>query len=417
MFKNTHPPIAFFSAILFVLEIAPRHSVCEENSSEASFTEKRRQLVERVIKPGGIRSEAVVKSISETRRHLFVPENVRDQAYLDRSLPIGELQTISSPFIVALMTEILEPRATDRVLEIGTGSGYQAAVLSPLVESVYTIEIVAELQTRTTALLKKLGYGNISTKTGDGYLGWSEHAPFDKIIVTCSPDKIPQPLIDQLKDGGLMVIPVGERYQQMLRRFRKTDGKMVSEYQRPTLFVPMTGTAESQRKVLPDGSNPKLLNGDFEEEASEKFIPQWYYEFGAELTNDASAPKGKQVVQFHSEKAGSPSMLLQAVPLDGRAIGKVELSGHVLTTGVKFNTKFEEQPFIVLQFFDENRNWLSYEWLGPFIGSNPWKHVKREILVPAQAREGIVMIGLFGAVGTARFDGIDIQVVDRRPIP
>ncbi len=373
MFKTENHLARFIAAILFVIAVAPRDTYSQEDSREASYTEKRLQLVERVIKPGGIRSEAVIKSISETLRHLFVPENVRDQAYLDRSLPIGELQTISSPFIVALMTEILEPKATDRVLEIGTGSGYQAAVLSPLVESVYTIEIVAELQTRTTALLKRLGYKNIYTKTGDGYLGWSEQAPFDKIIVTCSPDKIPQPLIDQLKEGGLMVIPVGERYQQMLRRFRKTDGKMVSDYQRPTLFVPMTGTAESQRKILPNGSNPTLLNSDFEEAASEKFIPQWYYEFGAELTKDTSAPKGKQVVQFRSDKAGAPSMLLQAIPLDGRVVAKVELSGHVSTTGVKVNAKFEEQPFIVLQFFDENRNWLSYEWLGPFIGTNPWK--------------------------------------------
>jgi protein-L-isoaspartate(D-aspartate) O-methyltransferase len=407
----------FFVFLVSIVFIAPGFARSQEDIREARFTEKRLQLIERVLKPGGIRDAAVLRSISETRRHEFVPENVRDQAYLDRSLPIGELQTISSPFIVALMTEILKPMATDRVLEIGTGSGYQAAVLSPLVESVYSIEIVAELQTRTTALLKRLGYKNIYTKTGDGYLGWPEHAPFDKIIVTCSPDKIPQPLVDQLKEGGLMVIPVGERYQQMLRGFRKTDGKMVSEYSRPTLFVPMTGTAESHRIVLPDGANPKLLNGDFEEKATAQFIPQWYYDFGAELKQDALAPKGKQVVQFFNDKAGSPSMLLQAVPLDGRVISKVELSGHVTTTGVKFGGKFEDQPFIILQFFDENRNWISYEWLGPFIGNTPWKYATREIVIPLEAREAIVMIGLFGALGTARFDGIDLQVIDRRPVP
>ncbi len=407
----------FFVALLATVLIAPGLAWSQEDIREARFTEKRLQLIERVLKPGGIRDAAVLRAVTETRRHEFVPENVRDQAYSDRSLPIGEHQTISSPFIVALMTEILKPKATDHVLEIGTGSGYQAAVLSPLVESVYSIEIVAELQTRTTALLKRLGYKNIYTKTGDGYLGWPEHAPFDKIIVTCSPDKIPQPLVDQLKDGGLMVIPVGERYQQMLRGYRKVDGKMVSEYARPTLFVPMTGAAESNRTVLPDGSNPKLVNGDFEAKATERFIPQWYYEFGAELTQDASAPKGKQVVQFSSDKVGSPSMLLQAVPLDGRVISKVELSGHVTTLGVKVSTKFEDQPFIILQFFDENRNWISYEWLGPFIGDTPWKHTKREVMIPAEAREAIVMIGLFGAVGTARFDGIDLQVLERRPVP
>lgn len=389
-------------------------ALAQEVDPEAKYTARRTELIERVLKPGGIRDEAVLRAVAATRRHEFVPEAVREDAYLDRALPIGEHQTISSPFIVSLMTEILQTQPTDRVLEIGTGSGYQAAILSPLVQSVYTIEIVAELQDRTTALLKRLGYQNIFTKTGDGYLGWPEHAPFDKIIVTCSPDKIPVPLVDQLKEGGLMVIPVGERYQQMLRRFRKQDGKMIADFARPTQFVPMTGVAESKRADRPDGKNPKILNGDFEEKADDRYVPHWYYEFGVNLASDPQAPVGKRVAHFKSGKPSEPSMLLQGMPLDGRAVSKVRLSGHTTTSNVKLSDKFEEQPFIVLQFFDENRKHIGYFWLGPFVGDLPWKHYTREIPVPLENREAIVMIGMFGAVGEAKFDGITLEVVEQR---
>jgi protein-L-isoaspartate(D-aspartate) O-methyltransferase len=414
-------------------------------TSDAKYTERRKELVERVLIPGGIRDEKVLQAVSNTQRHLFVPEAVREDAYLDRSLPIGEHQTISSPFIVALMTEILETQPTDRVLEIGTGSGYQAAILSPLVDKVYTIEIVAELQDRTTKLLHELGYKNIFTKTGDGYRGWPEHAPFDKIIVTCSPDSIPQPLVDQLREGGSMVIPVGERYQQMLRRLRKSNGKMVSDFERPTQFVPMTGVAESQRRDRPDGSKPRILNGDFEEllvlkpankEASvetpkqattsdamqvgpvgtgtNRYVPHWYYEFGAAIAKDAKSPVGEHFVEFTNTKAGDPSMLLQGMPLDGRLVSKVRLSGWAMTRGVRLSSNFNEQPFIVLQYFDENRKHSGYHWLGPFLGDTPWKQVEGEFAIPVECRDAIVMIGLFGAEGTAGFDGLEIEVVEPR---
>src|SRR3990172_8484116 len=166
------------------------------------------------------------------------------------ALPIGDEQTISPPFVVAYMTQEIAPHPTDRVLEIGTGSGYQAAVLSPLVRNVYTIEIVEPLGRRAARTLKKLGYKNVFVKVGDGYLGWPDAAPFDKIIVTCSPEKVPQPLVDPLRDGGLMIIPVGERYQQNLYLMRKMGDRLESESLKATLFVPMTGEAELQRKRL-----------------------------------------------------------------------------------------------------------------------------------------------------------------------
>jgi protein-L-isoaspartate(D-aspartate) O-methyltransferase len=342
---------------------------------------------------------------------------LREQAYLDRALPIGEAQTISSPFIVALMTEVLQPKATDKVLEIGTGSGYQAAVLSPLVDKVYTIEIVEPLAATTAKLLERLGYQNIVAKAGDGFQGWAEHAPFDKIIVTCSPDKPPQPLIDQLKEDGLMVIPVGTRYQQLLRVFRKQGDRLIPVYARPTLFVPMTGTAETQRKDAVDPKNPVIVNGDFEAESAENYIPGWYYEFGVELAkhaNPTSGMQGKQYARFSSDHPGGPSMLLQGLPLDGRVVTKLRLSGQVKTAGVKPGSVWEEQPFVILQFLDEHRNQIGYNWLGPFVGDRNWKKAEGIFSIPPASREAIVMIGLFGAVGAASFDNISIEVLERK---
>jgi protein-L-isoaspartate(D-aspartate) O-methyltransferase len=158
----------------------------------------------------GITNARVIAAMSKVPRHLLVPEGVRGQAYEDRPLPIGFGQTISQPYIVAFMTERLEVKPTDRVLEIGTGSGYQAAVLAELAAEVYTIEIVQPLAERAAADLKSLGYTNVFVRAGDGYKGWPEAAPFDAIIVTCAPEKVPQPLIGQLKEGGRMIIPLGQ---------------------------------------------------------------------------------------------------------------------------------------------------------------------------------------------------------------
>ncbi len=166
------------------------------------------------------------------------------------------------------MTECLAPQPEDRVLEIGTGSGYQAAVLSPLVQHVYTIEIVESLGHQAAPTLKQLHLDNVSAKVGDGFLGWAEYAPFDKIIVTCSPENVPPALVQQLRDGGRMVIPVGERYQQTMYLFRKENGELRREALRPTLFVPMTGQAEQDRDVQPDPTQPLLRNGDFEADAN-----------------------------------------------------------------------------------------------------------------------------------------------------
>ncbi len=169
----------------------------------------RQRMVETQIRNRGIRNPAVLDAMKKVPRHLFIPENYRDESYNDYPLPIGYGQTISQPYIVAYMTEAVRPDSKKKALEIGTGSGYQAAVLAEIVEKVYTIEIVPELAKEATARLKQMGYDNIICKYGDGYQGWPEHAPYDIIVVTAAPEKIPQPLIDQLAENGRLIIPVG----------------------------------------------------------------------------------------------------------------------------------------------------------------------------------------------------------------
>jgi protein-L-isoaspartate(D-aspartate) O-methyltransferase len=216
----------------------------KQPASSSEFAAERQNMVEQQLKPRGIRDERVIAAMAKVPREEFVAENVRGRSYADSALPIGHDQTISQPYIVAFMTEQLRPKPTDRVLEVGTGSGYQAAVLAELVKDVYTIDIVEPLAKEASARLARLGYNNVHVKVGDGYQGWSEVAPFDAIIVTCAPDKVPQPLIQQLKDGGRMIVPVGTTMMdQQLYLLEKKNGELAQTAILPVRFVPMVGEA------------------------------------------------------------------------------------------------------------------------------------------------------------------------------
>jgi len=202
------------------------------------FYQKRLEMVEYQLKGRDIVDEKVLDAMLKVERHKFVPKDLQHLAYIDEPLPIGFGQTISQPYIVALMTQLLELEGDEKVLEIGTGSGYQAAILAELSKEVYTIEIIPQLAQRAEKLLKDLGYKNIFVKIGDGYLGWPEYAPFDRIILTCAPEEIPQTLVEQLKDGGKMVLPVGSVAQDLVV-VEKQKGKIITKSIIPVRFVPM----------------------------------------------------------------------------------------------------------------------------------------------------------------------------------
>lgn len=217
---------------------------------QENYTAKREQMVKTQLIARGIKDAATLFAMQNVPRHLFVPENMKPYAYSDRPLPIGDGQTISQPYIVAFMTEALQLKESDKVLEIGTGSGYQAAILAKIVDSVYTIEIVKPLAIKAKDRLQQLGYANVNVKWGDGYHGWPSKAPFDAIIVTAGADSIPQPLIDQLKIGGRMIIPVGpHNYVSHLVLVTKKKNKIIKKKLIPVRFVPFT------REKKPDGDN------------------------------------------------------------------------------------------------------------------------------------------------------------------
>lgn len=220
------------AAIMLMLASSPA-------AAQQDYAKEREQMVRDHIARRGVKDERVLKVMRETPRHLFVPKSLESRAYHDTPLPIGYNQTISQPYIVASMTEMLACKPEHKVLEIGTGSGYQAAVLAPLVKQVYTIEIVEPLAKQSAALLKLLGHANVEVRHGDGYAGWPEQAPFDRIILTAAPPQIPQALIDQLKPGGRLVAPEGREWQELIVIDKDEQGRVKRRRAYGVMFVPM----------------------------------------------------------------------------------------------------------------------------------------------------------------------------------
>lgn len=207
-----------------------------------NYATQREEMVKTQIEARGISNKATLKAMRKVQRHHFIPENMIKYAYSDKPLPIGNNQTISQPYIVAYMTASILPKSNMKVLEIGTGSGYQAAVLAEVVSKVYSIEIIPELAQKSGSILKKLGYKNVTLKTGDGYLGWKEFAPYDAIIITAALNHIPKPLIDQLKNDGVLIMPVGENGKTQSLKLLKKRGNRISEKSLMLVrFVPFTG--------------------------------------------------------------------------------------------------------------------------------------------------------------------------------
>lgn len=396
--------------LLACLVLLPTASAQSRNQ----MSRLRDQMVDEEIVAAGVEDPRVIAAMRETPRHDFVPLSRRKHAYLDMALPIGSQQTISPPFVVAYMTEQLDVQPHHRVLEIGTGSGYQAAVLAALARDVYSIEIVGELGRKAAKTLKRLKYNNVHTRIGDGYLGWPEAAPFDRIIVTCSPENVPKPLVEQLREGGKMVIPVGTRYHQNLYLYVKQDGELKRQPLRGTFFVPMTGTAEDLRRVQPDPAKPRLVNGGFEElldaKSKDKKPDGWYYLRQGEVVRDPMvAQEGERYLRFRNEDPGRGCRALQSLPIDGRKVRKLNVRFWAKGEDIRFGENRQQWPYFVVTFYDDRRAAITDEAIGPMHGSFPWTEYQEELSVPLAARDAIVRIGLLGAIGELSIDGIEVQ--------
>ncbi len=446
MFLKLWSSKPFFTTIsIFLLLTCIANAFADESSNTYIVPEAQQMVLQILVPTKQLKNKDVLRAVMRVPRDQFVPKDLRSVAYQDFALPIGEAQTISPPFVVAYMTEQLDPKPTDKVLEIGTGSGYQAAILGLLVKEVYTIEIVRSLGMRAEALLKRLKYNNVHCKIGDGYKGWSEAAPFDKIIVTCSPEKVPQPLVDQLKDGGKILIPIGNRYQQYFYLLTKKDDKLEKETLIPAFFVPMTGEAESKREVQPDPKNPGIVGGEFEEFNEKANAPVgWYYTRNVSVRKEENAPQGEQVLVFNNilvaraqerknmestEKLKSQgnfqqsvlsngqnyqeltSHTLQGFAIDGSNVRKLDISCYIRGNDLQSFGERRTMPVMSLTFFDKDRAAIGEQIIIAVpIKDFGWKYFERkDIIVPRRAKEGSIRIGILNGIGEIAFDDIKMQ--------
>lgn len=383
---------------------------CVVTAGAQDLTARRSAMV-RYIQASGVTNQRVLDSLKATPRHEFVPAAVRQRAYLDVALPIGYGQTISSPYIVARMTEQLNPQPTDRVLEVGTGSGYQAAVLSPLVSEVYSIEIVPELGASAAATLESLKYSNVQLRIGDGYQGWPEHAPFDKIIVTCSPENIPTPLVQQLAEGGHLVIPVGQRFQQILYRFTKHQGHLRRERVESTFFVPMTGQAEAERQHDVNEKIPSIVNGGFESHTKQGEPTGWFYVRGGKVRRDPTSREKLHCIEFE-QPGNRPAHALQPVGIDGSAVKKLRLQFWSRGEGLRMALLAVQPAQLRIEFYDEQRRLCGEEAILVSSGTFPWKRHDAIVDVPDEAKLAMVQLGLFGVSGKLWFDDVQLAAAN-----
>jgi protein-L-isoaspartate(D-aspartate) O-methyltransferase len=379
--------------------------------STHEYERARARMVSESIEQAGVHDPRVLEAMRRVPRHEFVTPSYRSKAYWDSAWPIGYKQTITWPSVVALMTQSLDPRPDERVLEVGTGSGYQAAVLSLLVKEVYSIEIVKPLGQAAEKRLKRLGYHNVKTKIGDGYAGWREFAPFDKIIVTCSPEKIPQPLVEQLKEGGRMIIPVGTRYDQEMCLLEKKQGKLIRKQLMPTYFVPMTGQSDKERTVKPDPLNPRIRNGGFEEREEDGQLAGWYNQRQVTLV-EKDAPEGRSFIRFDNDEPSRRSHALQAIGVDGRRVGQLRFTFRYRADHIVDGREGFDKAGLQVTF-DDARRMVGEVIAAHLSGSSSWQSLTLAVPVPETARQAVIRIGLNGATGSLSIDDVKLAADQR----
>lgn len=374
-----------------------------------AFEAERHRMADEVARAETITNVRVIETLRTVPRHQFVARKWRHLAYRDTAVPIGHAQTATPPSMVAYMLQQLDPQPQDRVLEIGTGCGYQAAVLSRMVRAVYTIEIVPALAAQARDRLRRLDCDNAHVRLGDGYQGWPGMAPFDKILLTCSPETVPAPLAEQLAEGGRLVVPLGEPYRQRLCLFVKTNGHLQLETAAPTAFVLMTGEAQAARRLHEGPIEPALTNGSFEETLPDsEVLAGWYHQRQLTLESGRGAPDGHRFVTFRNFEAGRVAHAAQAFAIDGRHTRNLRLSGLVRGADLRPGTEPHMIATASIAFYDKERRPIGLQAVGDWRGTFAWTGFSGRIAVPKAAREAVVQIGLEGATGTASFDRLAV---------
>lgn len=375
-----------------------------------TLAEARRLMVAEEIEAQGIENERLLAAMREVPREQFLPLNKRHLAYLNVAVTYGEGQVVLPPLVTAHSIEQLDPQKTDKVLVVGTGSGYSSAVLSRLAREVYSVEINPEIAKEAEETLRHLKYTNVKIRSGDGFEGWKEHAPYQRIIVECSPESVPRPLVDQLVEGGTLLIPVGDEFDQTMHRCKKENGQLVTLSLWPTLLLPMKGKAEELRSQSEMPREPSLLNGGFEElvEGTTDLPNNWFYVRQGRVVDDPLCPEGKRALQLVNTTPGAAAVALQAFPVDGKKIAELSLSFRIRGIDVRPGQNRGQLPRVEIRFFDEKRRFVGGDWTGGWNMTFDWVKKERLFAVPRQAKFAVIRISLGGGTGEIRFDNLKL---------
>lgn len=405
--QNIRNLVAMALSLMWLLSVQP----VAAQSGLRELLEARRRMVSEEIEAQGIENERLLEAMREVPREQFLPLPKRKLAYLNVVVTFGDGQVILPPLVTAHLIEQLNPQKNDKVLVIGAGSGYSTALLSRMCREVDAVEIDPAIAKTAEEVFARLKFTNIKMRVGDGFEGWKEHAPYQRIIVECSPENVPQPLVDQLAEGGVLLVPVGDEFDQTMHLCQKENGKLTTLSLWPTLLLPMKGKAEELRSQSATPRDPALLNGGFEELVpSTKDVPaSWAYVRQGRAIADSSCPEGSNSLSFINVTPGVAATALQAFPVDGKKISELAIACKIWGKEVRPGQNRQQLPRVEVRFFDEKRRLVGGDWMGGWNMTFDWVKKDHVFAVPRQAKFAVIRIGLGGAVGEIRFDDFKLE--------
>ncbi len=373
--------------------------------------EARRRMVNEEISAQGIENERLLTAMREVPREQFLPLSKRNLAYLNVAVTYGDGHIILPPLVTAHLIEQVDPQKNDKVLVIGSGSGYSTALLSRMCREVDAVEIDPVVAKSAEETLARLKYTNVRMRIGDGFEGWKEHAPYQRIIVECSPENVPQPLVDQLAEGGMLLVPVGDEFDQTMHLCKKENGKLSTLSLWPTLLLPMKGKAEELRSQSDKPRDPTLLNSGFEELVPQtKDVPAaWVYVRQGRAIADRSCPEGNNSMSFTNVTPGVVATAIQAFPVDGKKISELGIACKVWGMDIRPGQTRQQLPRVEVRFFDEKRRLVGGDWMGGWNMSFTWIKKDHVFAVPRLAKFAVIRIGLGGATGEIKFDDFKLE--------